>query len=83
MQLATVNRPQIPRDRLIRLPEVERVTGCKKSTIYLLMKRGEFPRCVQITPRMVAWPESAVLQFVQDRIAAAAAQQPGEGVAAA
>lgn len=71
MQLVSETKPQVRRDRFLRLAEVESVTGLKKSTIYLLMKRGEFPRCVQLTPRCVAWPESRVLQFVQDRIAAA------------
>lgn len=74
MQLVNENRPQVRRDRLLRLPEVESVTGLKKSTIYVLMKRSEFPRCVQVTPRCVAWAESRVLQFVQDRIAAADSQ---------
>jgi prophage regulatory protein len=68
MQLAHENRPAIRRDRLLRLPEVEAVTGCKKSTIYLLIQRGEFPKGVAVTGRMRAWPESAVLQWVQDRI---------------
>lgn len=71
MQLVHEARPQVRRDRLLRLPDVELTSGLKKSTIYLLMKRGEFPRCVQITPRCVAWPEAAVLQWVQDRIASA------------
>lgn len=71
MQLVNETRPQVRRDRLLRLPEVETATGLKKSTIYLLMKRGEFPSCVQITARCVAWPESRVLSFIQDRIAAA------------
>jgi prophage regulatory protein len=74
MQLVTEMRAQVRRDRLIRLPEVEATTGLKKSTIYLLMKRGEFPRAVQITARCVAWPESLVLTFVQERIASARAQ---------
>lgn len=69
MQLVNETRPQVRRDRLLRLPEVEATTGLKKSTIYLLMKRGEFPRCVQITTRCVAWPESHVLGYVQERIA--------------
>lgn len=75
MHLATETRPQIMRDRLLRLPDVEAATGLRKSSIYLLMKRGEFPRCVQLTARCVAWPESKVLQFVQDRISAAEAAQ--------
>lgn len=77
MQLVSETRPQVKRDRLLRLPDVEATTGLKKSTIYLLMKRtpAEFPRCVQVTPRCVAWPESAVLQWVQDRIAQASGAQ--------
>lgn len=76
MHLVSENRPQVPRDRLLRLPDVEAATGLKKSTLYLLMKRGEFPRCVQVTPRCVAWPESAVLHWVQARIAQANGVQP-------
>ena len=61
------------RDRLLRLRDVEAATGLKKSSLYLLQKRSEFPRGVRVTPRCVAWPESAVLQWVQDKIAAATA----------
>lgn len=81
MHIVNETRPQVRRDRLLRLPEVETTTGLKKSTIYLLMKRGEFPRCVQITARCVAWPESRVLSYVQDRIASA--DQAGEQAAEA
>lgn len=70
-QLVHAARGAVPRDRLIRLGEVETIAGIRKSTIYGLMKRGEFPRCVQVTPRCVAWPESLVHQWVQQRIAEA------------
>lgn len=69
MQVVHSVKPVIPRDRLLRLPEVETITGCKKSTIYKLMKEGKFPACRRITTRMAAWPESAVLTWVQARIA--------------
>ncbi len=81
MQLANETRPQVRRDRLLRLPETEQATGLKKSTIYLLMKRGEFPRCVQVTARCVAWPESRVLQWVQDRISQAEQAAPAPDLA--
>jgi prophage regulatory protein len=68
MHLAHSAKPVTPRDRLLRLPDVETATGCKKSTIYKLMKAGTFPACIRVTARMSAWPESAVLQWVQDRI---------------
>jgi prophage regulatory protein len=71
MQLANPTHPQVCSDRLLRLPEVEAATGLKKSTVYLLMSRGTFPRCVPLTARSVAWSESQVQQWVQNRIAAA------------
>ena len=71
MQVVYAAKPIVPRDRLLRLPDVEAATGCKKSTIYKLMKEGKFPPCVRITARMAAWPESAVLAWVQARIAGA------------
>ncbi len=79
MQLVQETRPQVRRDRLLRLPEVEAASGLKKSTVYLLMKRGKFPRCVRVTPRCVAWPESKVLQWVQDRITDADRQATIDG----
>jgi prophage regulatory protein len=68
MQLVHTTPGAQPRDRLIRLPEVERASGLKKSTIYGLMRKGEFPRCIHVTRRLAAWPESAVLAWVNARI---------------
>lgn len=68
MQIAHQSKPVVPRDRLIRLPEVENVCGVKSSTIYMMLKKGSFPQPVRLSARMVAWPETAVLQWVQDRI---------------
>ena len=65
---APAPRMLVPRDRLLRLPQVIETTGCQKSTIYGLMKVGKFPKSIAITRRMSAWPETAVLQWVQDRI---------------
>lgn len=71
MQVVHQSRPVVPRDRLVRLPGVEELTGCKKSTIYELMRAGKFPKSVRVNARMVAWSETAVLQWVQDRISEA------------
>lgn len=67
IQLAHSAKPVTPRDRLIRLPAVELATGFKKSTLYGWIKEGKFPKPIQIG-RASAWPESSVLQWVQDRI---------------
>ncbi len=68
MQVVHQSRPVVPRDRFIRLPEVENLIGCKKSTIYTMLEKGTFPRPIRHSARMVVWPESAVLQWLQDRI---------------
>lgn len=39
----------------LRLPEVEARTGYRKSTIYELEAKGEFPRRVKLGPRATAW----------------------------
>ena len=73
MHLASETRPQVRRDRLLRLSDVENIVGLRKTTIYTLMQRGEFPRAVRTTSRSVAWSEQAVLGWVQERIADAQA----------
>ena len=75
LHLAHSTRPVIPRDRLLRLPDVETMTGLRKSSIYTLIKEGKFPKQITVTRRMSAWAESAVLQWVQDRINQATAVQ--------
>lgn len=67
IHLAHTTKPVTPRDRLIRLPQVEAITGFKKSTLYQWIKEGKFPKNITVG-RMSAWPESAVHQWVQDRI---------------
>ena len=68
MQLVHSSKPVVPRDRLIRLPEVEALLGVKKSTIYDMLKKGEFIRPIRFSARAVVWPETAVLQWIQDQI---------------
>lgn len=60
--------PAIARDRLIRISEVESLIGCKKSTVYNMLKNKTFPKPIRFSSRMVAWSETAVLQWMQDRI---------------
>ncbi len=78
MQLVSETRPQFKRDRFIRIAEVIKIVGLSQSTIYSMVKRGEFPRQVAVTSRLVGWPESAVLQWVQDRIAKSNPAQQAE-----
>ena len=54
--------------RILRLKEVQRMTGLSRSTIYVEMAKGNFPRQVQLTGvRSVGWYESAVVQWIESR----------------
>lgn len=53
--------------RLIRLPVVESMTGLRRSAIYAMIGRGEFPRQRQLTARASAWLESDVAEWIRSR----------------
>jgi len=55
-------------DRLLRLPEVQRLTGLRRSAIYEQMQRGIFPRSVKAGPRAATWSEAAVQSWIAHRI---------------
>jgi prophage regulatory protein len=52
---------------LLRRPEVSRRTGLSRTTIYRLVRAGEFPAPRQISLRAVAWVESEVDAWVDSR----------------
>lgn len=54
---------------LIRLPEVQRRTGYSKAWIYRLMSQKRFPPTVKIGTRAVAFIESEVDGWIDQRIA--------------
>lgn len=57
--------------RLIRLPEVIHLTGLKRSSIYSFIERGIFPAQISLSGpagRAVGWDESAIEQWISDRI---------------
>ena len=53
-------------ERLIRRPEVLRMTGMSTSTLYDAITRGAFPRPVKIGRRAVAWPESDLARWLDE-----------------
>lgn len=60
---------QIENQRLIRRKDVQTKTGLGASSIYAMMKNGEFPQCLNISERRVAWIESEVDAWIANRIA--------------
>jgi predicted DNA-binding transcriptional regulator AlpA len=56
-------------DRLLRLPEVERLTGLRRSAIYEQMRKGTFPRSVKAGARTATWSEAAIQVWIAERLA--------------
>lgn len=51
-------------DRHMRMPEVERVTGMNRKTIYKRIQLGRFPRQVDADDGMARWWESEVVAWL-------------------
>ncbi len=54
---------------LLRLPEVISRTGRSRSRIYADVRTGGFPKPVNIGPRAVAWLETEIDEWIDQRAA--------------
>ncbi|EJO48740.1 helix-turn-helix transcriptional regulator [Enterobacter sp. SST3] len=52
----------------IRLSEVQRRTGYSKAWLYRLMSQGKFPSSIKIGSRSIAFVESEVDDWINQRI---------------
>ena len=46
--------------KIYRLPDVIEMTGLSRSSIYLHMSQGEFPKPVKLGRRAVGWTEDSI-----------------------
>lgn len=53
-------------DCILRLPEVMRRTGLKRSSLYVKISAGTFPEPIRMSPNMVGWLESEVQRWIDD-----------------
>lgn len=54
--------------RLLRLPQVLDKTGLKRAQIYTYMKSGSFPKSIKIGPSSVAWLESEIDEWINQKL---------------
>ena len=52
---------------LLRLPDVQKLTGLSRSSIYRLEALGEFPKRVRLSERAVAWREEDLVKWNETR----------------
>lgn len=55
---------------ILRLPTVKARTGLARSTIYLRIAEGRFPKPVSLGARAVGWVESEIQEWLERQIAA-------------
>jgi prophage regulatory protein len=61
--------------KLLRLKEVQQKTGLKRSTIYQMIQKGEFPSPVKPLVSVSLWPEHEVNMIIQAWISGATSQE--------
>ena len=60
---------------ILRLPSVKTRTGLSRSSIYLRISEGVFPRPVSLGSRAVGWRESDIENWVASRVKTTAARE--------
>ena len=53
---------------ILRLPAVKDRTGLSRSTIYLRISEGRFPKPISLGDRAVGWIESEINNWLDERI---------------
>lgn len=56
-------------DKILRLPAVKAECGASRSTIYLRIQQGLWPKPVKLGPRSIGWPLSEITAINAARIA--------------
>jgi prophage regulatory protein len=56
-------------NKILRLPAVKAESGSSRSTIYLRIQQGLWPKPVKLGPRSIGWPSSEVAAINSARIA--------------
>jgi prophage regulatory protein len=54
-------------ERVLRVPEVMKLAGLSRATIYRLERAGRFPKRMQISDNVVGWYEREVLAWRSSR----------------
>ena len=53
---------------ILRLPKVMARTGLSRSTIYLRISEGRFPKQISLGGRAIGWQQSAVDAWIRQQI---------------
>lgn len=63
-------------DIILRLPQVKQITGLSRSTIYLLISKGNFPKQIKLGERAVGWVDEDINKWICQKITQSNNPQP-------
>ena len=63
-----MSQPSQREPAFLRRKDVQIRTGLARSTIYLYIQQGAFPKPVTLGPRAVGWLESEVSAWITERV---------------
>jgi prophage regulatory protein len=54
-------------EKILRLKEVQDMTGLSRSAIYQLIARGQFPKQIKLSIRAAGWRSREVQEWIDSR----------------
>ena len=63
--------------KILRLPDVTERVGRKRSSIYFMVAKGEFPKSIKLGKRSVGWLESEIDNWIDQQIEKSRQEQGG------
>lgn len=54
-------------NQCIRLPKVLELVGIKKSTVWLWVSQGKFPKPIKLSPRVTVWKLNEIVDFINSK----------------
>jgi prophage regulatory protein len=65
--------------KILRINSVKEITGLSRSSIYLMIQRGEFPNNIRLNNfRAVGWLDSDIQQWISSRANSSSVNAIGE-----
>ncbi|WP_022850801.1 helix-turn-helix transcriptional regulator [Limisalsivibrio acetivorans] len=61
-------KTEITELQIIRRKEVENMTGLSRSSIYALMKTGNFPQSIKLTERTTGWLKHEIESWLMEKV---------------
>jgi len=75
-----VSHPNGPKERFLRMKEVQRRVSLSRASIYRFQALKQFPHSVSLGANSVAWAESEIDAWIQQRIINRQAVKVSDGV---